>query len=110
MAGRSEDVARTDGVAGGGADAPMVGVSAANAETVLALLDDDGTVTAWARGAERPAPQAEIGRRAEFFLGPDEGLPVSTIAERRGSLNGWSIEVPAVEHGDATHRVLRVSR
>lgn len=76
--------------------------AAARGERVLGLIDDDGLVVGWVRGAEElvglTADRA-VGRRAEFFLGPDEGLTVSAFAARAGCSRGWARQV-RTPHGE----------
>lgn len=74
----------------------------ATGESALALLLDDGTVQAWVRAAERYIGLATgdaVGRRADFFLGPDNGLTVSAFADQLGSPLGWSdvVQTPGGE-------------
>lgn len=79
-------------------------------ESVLALINDAGVVAAWTRGAEQliglPTGEA-VGRRAEFFLGPDDGLTISGLADRIAGRHGWSDDVQTA-YADRCH--LRISR
>lgn len=85
-------------------------VAPVGAERVLALLSDDGVVVGWTRDAAEIVGLVAgdvVGRRAGFFLGPDNGLTVSAFADQIGSHEGWSNEV-RVGRGDRCG--LRLSR
>jgi GAF domain-containing protein len=74
-------------------DGPVARGSETAVGSAIAVLSDDGTVVAWARGAEQlmgRSANSAVGRRADFFLGPDNGLTVSAFAERLGCPQGWS--------------------
>lgn len=79
-------------------------------ETPLALIADDGVITAWTREAARliglGAGEA-VGRRAGFFLGPDDGRTLSQVADGISCRAGWSDNV-RTPLGD--QRNLRVTR
>jgi PAS domain-containing protein len=81
-------------------------------ESPLALIADDGVVTAWARGAaELIGVQAQdaVGRRAEFFLGED-GRRVSAVADGLACHNGWSETVRTPLGEERNLRVTRLRR
>lgn len=85
---------------------------AARAETVLGMLHDDGVIVGWVWGADKLiglTPQAAVGRRADFFLGPDSRLTVSAFAESLGSSAGWSNQVQTPDGKTASLRLSRLS-
>ncbi|WP_051450839.1 SpoIIE family protein phosphatase [Actinospica robiniae] len=79
----------------------------------LALVADDGTVTAWTRAATQmlgPSAEDAVGRRAEFFLGPDDGRALSETAGQVPGRDGWSANVRTPPGDQVPLRVTRLWR
>lgn len=77
----------------------------------LALIADDGTVTAWTLEATQltgVGARDAVGRRAEFFLGRDVGETLSAFADRRAERDGWSQGVRTARGNELNLQVTRL--